>query len=298
VNIDEADRAADEAAYKALVEYLDGLSYEERRPMSADEKLRHIAALMALAQRLNLPPEYTEEEIAEVRERWNRLRKAYGCSSEAPDNSPGRGPRDPRPRGRQRPMTSKGSVTRWIGQLQAGDPEAAQRLWERYFRRLVGLARKKLHDAPRRAADEEDVALSAFDSFCRSAGRGRFPLLADRDGLWRLLVALTARKAAHLLRDQGRQKRGGAQPPASGAAEPSVEELLSREPSPEFAAQVAEEYRRLLALLGDPELEAIALAKMDGCTTEEVAAKLGKAPHTVKRKLRLIRDIWAQEAEG
>ena len=55
-------------------------------------------------------------------------------------------------------MASEGSVTRWIGALQAGDPAAAQQLWERYFRRLVGLARLKMRDAPRLAVDEEDVA--------------------------------------------------------------------------------------------------------------------------------------------
>jgi hypothetical protein len=66
-------------------------------------------------------------------------------------------------------MSSEGSVTQWLGQLQAGDPAAVQPLWERYFQRLVGLARLKLRGAPRRAADEEDVALSAFDSFCRNA---------------------------------------------------------------------------------------------------------------------------------
>src|SRR5438874_7802874 len=106
-------------------------------------------------------------------------------------------------------MTSEGSVTGWLGQLQGGDPAAAQRLWERYFQRLVGLARDRLRNAPRRAADEEDVALSAFDSFCRRAEQGRFPQLIDRDGLWRLLVVMTARKAAHLKRDAARQKRGG-----------------------------------------------------------------------------------------
>src|SRR6516225_6468212 len=106
-------------------------------------------------------------------------------------------------------MSSEGSVTRWIGLLQAGDLSAAQPLWERYFQQLVRLAHKKLHGAPRRAAGEEDVALSAFASFCRAAANQRLPQLADRDSLWRVLVVLTARKARHLVRDECREKRGG-----------------------------------------------------------------------------------------
>ena len=192
-------------------------------------------------------------------------------------------------------MSSEGSVTRWLGALRAGDPAAAQPLWERYFHRLVGLARQRLFGARRRAADEEDVALSAFDSFCRAAEAGRFPELADRDGLWRLLVTVTARKAAHLARDEGRQKRGGG---AVAAADPEVvlAEVLSREPSPAFAAEVAEECRRLLAGLGDPDLEAVALWKMEGYDNAEIAAKLGCAPRTVERRLQLIRKLWEKEA--
>ena len=34
-------------------------------------------------------------------------------------------------------MSSEGSVTRWLGPLQAGDPAAAQQLWQHYFRRTV-----------------------------------------------------------------------------------------------------------------------------------------------------------------
>ncbi len=104
---------------------------------------------------------------------------------------------------------SEGSVSHWLGPLQEGDPDAVQRLWERYFQQLIELARKKLRALPHREA-AEDVALSAFDSFCRGAGRGRFPQLADRESLWRLLVVITARKAAHYKRDATRQKRGGA----------------------------------------------------------------------------------------
>jgi DNA-directed RNA polymerase specialized sigma24 family protein len=201
-------------------------------------------------------------------------------------------------------MSPEGSVTYWISRLQAGDHAAAQFLWDRYFRRLIGLARKKLQDTPRRAADEEDVALSAFDSFCRGAERGRFPQLTDRDSLWHVLVTITTRKALQLARHEYRQKRGGGavlgESGVSGPAdtfdeEAGLEQILGREPTPELAAQVADECRRLLALLGDAELRSIALWKMEGDTVEEIAAKLRRAPRTVERKLQVIRTLWEKE---
>jgi DNA-directed RNA polymerase specialized sigma24 family protein len=105
-------------------------------------------------------------------------------------------------------MPSKGSVSRLIDGLAVGDEAAVQQLWQRYFPRLVRLARRKLRDAPPLGADEEDVALSAIASFCRAAEQGRFPQLLDHDGLWRLLVAITARKVARLVRDEGRRPTG------------------------------------------------------------------------------------------
>jgi hypothetical protein len=104
-------------------------------------------------------------------------------------------------------MTSAGSVTHWLDQLGGGNAAAAQPLWERYFDRLVRLAGQQLRGTPRRAADEEDVALSAFDSFCRGAARGQFPQLQDRTNLWGLLVLITARKAVNLAKHERRQKR-------------------------------------------------------------------------------------------
>jgi DNA-directed RNA polymerase specialized sigma24 family protein len=193
-------------------------------------------------------------------------------------------------------MPSDGSVSHWIGLLQAGDVAAAQPLWERYFRRLVGLARARRRGRAHGAIDPEDVALSAFESFCRHAAGGRFPQLADRDSLWRLLVVITARKAAHLVRDEQRRKRGGGRERTGPVHEElNLDQVLGQGPSPEFAALVAEEYRRLLDLLGSAELEAVAIAKMEGYTTAEVADQLGCAPRTVERRLRLIRAIWAAE---
>src|SRR5262245_1209386 len=103
------------------------------------------------------------------------------------------------------------SVSYWLDQVRAGDKGLpVERLWERYFTRLVGVARTIFGKLPRGVADEEDVALSAFNSFCQSALRGRFPKLRDRTDLWRLLVTITARKVYQLKLKSSRQKRGGA----------------------------------------------------------------------------------------
>jgi RNA polymerase sigma factor (sigma-70 family) len=192
-------------------------------------------------------------------------------------------------------MSSEGSVSLWLSQLKSGDPDAAQKLWDRYFGRLAGLARLKLRDTSLGAANEEDVALSAFASFFNGVEHGKFPDLNDRDNLWTLLVVITVRKSTHHLRRQRQQKRGGdlLAPPVTTRAD--LEQVLSREPSPEFAAEMAEECRRLLDRLGDPGLEAIALWKMEGYTNEEIAAQLGCAPRSVERKLRLIRGLWMEE---
>jgi DNA-directed RNA polymerase specialized sigma24 family protein len=195
-------------------------------------------------------------------------------------------------------MLSVDSVSRWIERLKGGDSAAAQKLWEAYFVRLVALARVRLRGAPRAAADEEDVALAAFDSFCRGAAAGRFPLLADGDDLWRLLVILTARKATHQAQHENRQKRGGGalqHASALDGAGDAFANLIGREPDPAFAVEVAEQYRCLLDQLGDPMLEKVALWKMEGWNVVEIADKLGRSAITVARKLRLIRTIWEEE---
>lgn len=198
-----------------------------------------------------------------------------------------------------------GSVTRWVDDLKGGDHAAAQALWERYFDRLVRLARKRLALSRRAGAaeDEEDAALSAFDSFCAGLARGRFPRLGDRDDLWRLLVVITARKASAQTDRQRALKRGGDWSPLAAAAssfesgewDGGLANLVSREPTPEFAALVADETRSLLDRLADDQFRQIALWRMEGFTTDEIAERLGCARRTVARRLDLIRQIWGGE---
>jgi DNA-directed RNA polymerase specialized sigma24 family protein len=194
-------------------------------------------------------------------------------------------------------MQSDGSITRLIVMLKEGNRAASQQLWEVYFARLVGLARARLRSFAGRVADEEDVALSAFDSFYRRAEQGQFPRLEDREDLWQLLFVLTVRKAINLVNHQGRKSRGGGR--VQSLADLDVvgaEAILGAGPSPELAAQLTEECQRLLARLPDESLRTVALWKMEGYTNNEIAARLGCVPQTVERKLRSIRNVWSDEA--
>ncbi len=187
-------------------------------------------------------------------------------------------------------MSMQGSITTWIDALKAGDSAVAQNLWERYFQRMVDLASYKLRGAVRAAADEEDVALSAFDSFCRAATAQRFPKLANRDDLWQLLVVLTARKAIDQRKYNSRQKR--AQNATIALDDTALEMMIGPDPDPAFAALVADEFRVLMDRLDDAQLRQIALRKMEGYTNEEVADELKCTVRTVGRRLALIRDLW------
>jgi DNA-directed RNA polymerase specialized sigma24 family protein len=193
-------------------------------------------------------------------------------------------------------MSDQGSVTVWLDRLKAGEErdEAVAQLWARYFTRLVNRARQQLRSRAR-ASDEEDVALAAFDSFVRAAEAGRFPRLDDRNDLWQLLLVLTARKAANVLRDENRQRRGRGrvfQPLSDGGASSTGPAVPSDSPDPAEVVALVEQVEQLLGVLGTDELRRVAVWALEGYTNHEIADRLGKSVVTAERKLRLIRGIW------
>jgi DNA-directed RNA polymerase specialized sigma24 family protein len=200
-------------------------------------------------------------------------------------------------------MADKGgdSVTGWIESLKAGEDAAAEKLWRRYFEDLVRLARDRLRGVPKAAADEEDAALDAFDSFVRGVACGRYPLLGDRNDLWRLLVVITQRKVLNQALHERRRKRGGGKVVClrshEGADHPTDEAvcLAGAMPTPEFAALVADQCRSLMALLRDDSLRKVVLLRMEGHSNEEIASLLGCSLRTVARKIEIIRRTWVGE---
>lgn len=197
-------------------------------------------------------------------------------------------------------MSDAGSITHLLCELKAGDEAAQRELWNRYFSRLVRLARTMLRTSARRAADEEDAALSAMDAFFRGVHDGRFPMLENRTNLWPLLVRITAHKTAQQSQRESRKKRGGGRVRGESGLiwnhdqVSSIEGVVGDEPTPEFAVQVAEQCKVLLGRLDDDSQRTVAQLKLEGYTNQEIATKIDRAERTVEWKLKLIRQTWEE----
>lgn len=195
------------------------------------------------------------------------------------------------------------TITKWIKGLRSSDQEAATRLWDHYFQRLVDEARRSLGKVPTRTFNEEDVALSAFASFCRGVSTGKFDRVGNRDDLWRLLVVITRGKVIDQKRRDGRQKRGsgttrGESVFLRGTPEQQrrgLDAVVGNTLDPEFLSAVGEEYQRLLSLLRNDTLRSIAISRMEGYSIEEIAQKMEVSVRTVERKIHLIRQRWMNE---
>ncbi len=195
------------------------------------------------------------------------------------------------------------SVSLWIQDVKRGDPDSARKIWERYFDRLVKTAGWKMRDMPKRTADEEDIALSVFNSLYRGAEAGRFEQLKTRDDLWRLLIAITSHKIVDQVRKQTSQKRGGGEvrgesifTSARDDGSPAgFEMFVDADPTPDFLISLEEEHQSLFDKLRDDTQREIATLRLEGYSNEEIADKVGISLRSVERKLKLIRDVWSAE---
>ncbi len=201
-------------------------------------------------------------------------------------------------------MTTSQEITAWIDGVRAGDSLAAERLWSAYFEKLTRFAASQLAGAKRAVRDEEDVALSALKSFCLAAREGRFEQLVSRENLWPLLVSITAHKSVDAIRHENRKKRGGTgkadspTPQALVQATENADVFLDSSPTPEFAAELSEQFQILLTRLdatGDAQLRQVAVARMSGETIGELAKRLDCSRRTIERKMSIVRHLLSEQ---
>ncbi len=187
-------------------------------------------------------------------------------------------------------------MTVFFTRLRTGDPGAATALWERFFPRLVALARKTLVGRPQRAADADDAALSAFASFCLRVQAGEFAI-QDRDDLWNLLGVITVNKARMQARREAADRRGGGRVLEEAALTRPDGSKLPLDEAASTTTNFDQHCEELLSQL-EPELRQIALLRLFGYRNREIAAMHACTERRIERKLNLIRLRWQSEWPG
>src|SRR6266852_848168 len=80
-------------------------------------------------------------------------------------------------------MAARDSFVEWLSQLQSGDDAAVREVFQRFSRRLIGLARKQFNAMLRNKVDPEDVVQSVYKSFFLRYGEGKLHV-ESWDNLW------------------------------------------------------------------------------------------------------------------
>lgn len=184
-------------------------------------------------------------------------------------------------------MQKEDSITRWIAAVRSGDADAAERLWERYFRDLMHQARLRMSNISKSLYDEEDAALSTFYVMWQKLEEGRYAQISDRHDLWNLMLTVLIRKIGRRAKYQGAAKR---LPLNSTAEQNLLEELPATD-----VQEISQECLELISVLQDPNLERVAILKFEGYTNDEIAVELNRTRRTIQRMLNLIRELWERE---
>ena len=180
--------------------------------------------------------------------------------------------------------------TRLIDGLRQGDAQVTNDFCRQYSGPLEQIAAKHLPAGLRRRLGPEDVVQSVCRTFFRRAREGQFQL-GDSEALWRLLCAITLTKVREQARFHLRQKRGLQR--ETPLAPPSLDQSTAGfDPSdpavtPAEAAEFSDQFRQLIAGLDDEERQLVDL-KLQQCTNDEAAEKMGCSERTVRRLLKRV----------
>ena len=200
-----------------------------------------------------------------------------------------------------------GSITRLLGPFKANNPQAAAEIWHRYRRLLLVLADRWLGGMPRRSADEEDIVQAAFLKCWKQVAADKYPDLANREDLERILRDLVGKTAMDHKRRAATQKRGGGRELGEsgiltnsdisgllGVAGVAERNVLSPDEIAEFNAT----WKRLFEMLTEQE-RAIAAARLSDFTVtdKELAKMFDCSISLIRLRLKTIRAKW-QSLQG
>ena len=175
--------------------------------------------------------------------------------------------------------------------LRSGDQAAAELVFRKYGRRLIGLAAARLPAPVRAKEDEDDAVQSAFKSFFNRQKAGEFNP-EDWDELGTLLMYLTVCKVDRRIRKYLTAKRD-VRREAAGSSGPEDDrptwEAAGPDPTADEKAAAEETLRELLRRLPVADQEVLTL-RLQGYQVKEIAAEVGRDERTVYRVLAAVRD--------
>lgn len=200
-------------------------------------------------------------------------------------------------------MTHQDEILTSICQLRGITDVEAEKVWAAYFPRLLEVAHRRLAHLPKRLSDEEDVALSALDSFFRAQRAGKFQVSADFGDLWPLLVTIVSRKISAQQRRHKAQKRGAGavrgesafgQRPDDSSLREGLAQILDENRLPETSEEIARSCESLLLILPDEKHRKTALLRMEGYTHDEISEQLECSVARTKQRISRIKEIWGK----
>ncbi len=193
---------------------------------------------------------------------------------------------------------NSGSVTGWIEELKTKNPDAQQKIWDRFVTRLENYANRILQQQGCRTIEAEDIASISFAKlFVRTPND--FRQLVNRNDLWKLLIVMTERRVIDEVRKEFSVKRGSrktflesdSRATNKDAGLDLGEVACDGNPTPDMEAIMSEELEYRLDSLGDNLLKTIAIYKMNDLRNQEIADRVGIGRRSVERKLTMIKQI-------
>jgi len=183
----------------------------------------------------------------------------------------------------------------WMKRIQEQTPGFEQEVVQRCTHGLIALARRKLPKQLQARIDPEDVVQSVYRSFFRRLQDGQFQF-DEAEDLWRLLAAMTFRKAINVRKHHLRLRRDARREAASTGdddAPTTIEQLA--QPEEGDVDFLMESLDHLLQ--GLPEIcREVVVLRLQGYTIDETAAQVKRSRRTVLRVLACISESGSAEA--
>jgi RNA polymerase sigma factor (sigma-70 family) len=186
-------------------------------------------------------------------------------------------------------MASWSSFAELMDSVDRGEPEAVRR-FQQYFRRMAGLARKRLYQRARQQVGAEAIAQSTLLSVI--ANHAQEVDLDAEDSLWNVLLRLTVKHCRKWNRRLTAQKRTGVEVPLAPSDDQADEGLepAADQPPPELLVELQDELDSLLATLNEQQREIVAL-RGQGLSVAQIAERVNLSQTMVYRILQKVREL-------